>query len=329
MRRRSNPLLVTAILLLCLLAAACGGGTSESTVNVKTVATDLTYGIPEPVSPAAPANVNPVPANPLPVERIPTPEQPVETPSPPASPCPAAPLTAFPPAATTDITSKPKAGDYKWKVDGKQEVPTVGEVALPQFTTRTVSDVKDTAQGFSFAVTEREIVFGSAFAVKSTFEVRRRPVPLSTDQTGLYLTRIERTHATDSGSNSVFTPSPPVLLLPTPVILGTSIESTGVDGTSLEVLRNHGLVTGRKRVNACGEPVDTFFVYAIQEFVGGDGAFTRREFRYGIATARGGLPVIEHIESPCLDVDTPGNCQSDLVTFLMDAHIGQLEPDER
>jgi len=326
-RRRSDPMLVAVILALGLLAAACGGGTSESTVNVKTVATDLTYGIPEPVAPAAPANVNPVPVNPLPVERIPTPEQPAKAPGPPESPCPAAPLTAFPPAATTDITNKPKAGDYKWKVDGKQEVPTVGEITLPQFATRAVSDVKDVTQGFSFAVTERELVFGSAFTVKITYEVRRGPVPLSTDQPGLYLTRIERTHSTDSGSNSVFNPSPPVLLLPTPVILGTSIESTGVDGVSLEVLRNHGLVTGRERVDACGEPVDAFFVKAIQEFVGGDGGFTRREFHYGIATAHGGLPVIEHIESPCLDVDTPGTCQPDLVTFFMDAHIGQLEPD--
>jgi hypothetical protein len=327
MSRRSDRRLVTAILALGLLGAACGGGTSESTVNVKTVATDLTYGIPEPVAPAAPANVNPVPVNPLPTEIRPAAPDVIERPSEGAAgPCPAAPLTAFPEAATTEITNKPKAGGYKWKVAGQQMVPTVGKVVLPPFVTRKVSDVEDTPQGFSFAVAERELVFGSAFTVKTTYEVRRRPVPLSTQEPGLYLTRIERTHSTDSGSNSVFNPSPPVLILPTPVIIGTQIESTGIDAASLEVLRNHGLVTGRKRIDACGEPVDAFFVKATQEFVGTDGGLTRREFRYGIATSRGGLPVIEHIESPCVDVDTPGVCQPDLVTFLMDAHIGQLEP---
>ncbi|MEX2537785.1 MAG: hypothetical protein WD646_03940 [Actinomycetota bacterium] len=327
MSRRFERRLVTAVVALGLLGSACGAGTSESTVNVKTVATDLTYGIPEPVTPAAPANVNPVPVNPLSVEKSPSAPDVIETPAKgPVSPCPAAPLTAFPDAATTEITNKPKAGDYKWKVVGNQMVPSVGKVVLPPFVTRKVSDVQDTAAGFSFAVSERELVFGSAFTVKTTYEVRRRQVTGSSQEPGVYLTRIERTHSTDSGSNSVFNPSPAVLILPTPVIVGTTIESTGVDAASLEVLRNHGLVTGRKRVDACGEPVDTFFVKAIQEFIGGEGGLTRREFRYGVATTKGGLPIIEHIESPCVDLETPGTCQPDLVTFFMDAHIGQLEP---
>ena len=36
---------------------------------------------------------------------------------------------------------------------------------------------------------------------------------------------------------------------------------------------------------------------------------------------------VEHVESPC--VDSNGTCQKDAVTFLMDAHLGQLTPSQK
>ena len=55
-----------------------------------------------------------------------------------------------------------------------------------------------------------------------------------------------------------------------------------------------------------------------------DGTTTRSKYDYGIATAMGGLPIVEHIESPC--VDASGACAKEAVTFGLDTHIGQLEP---
>jgi hypothetical protein len=313
-------------LALVVLGAACGSGAAESGVNVKQVATDLTYGIPKPVPPAAPANTNPIPDDPLPVLRGVGPVKPSLPPvGPPPEVCPKAPPTVFPPAATTEITGdKPKAGEYLWKIEGKQKVSGIGQFGLPPFSRRQISDVKTTEQGYSFVVAEREQTFGSRYTVKSTYEVRKTGTVSGQEPAGLYLTRVERIHPTDKNGNTTFDPSPAILLLPTPTTIGAKIDSVGVDPTSLEVLRNTGTVTKRVRVDACGRPVDAFYVEGIQQFAGFDGNTTRRKFDYGIASALGGLPVVEHIESPC--VDAGGACAKDSVDFRMDAHIGQLTP---
>ncbi len=340
MRRRFKQTPALLAFALVFAGAACGGGTSESTVNVKTVATDLTYGIPEEEAPALPPNTNPVPFNPLgSVSEGPL-EEPIKIPPrvPPGL-CPKAGLTDFPDAAPTDIKTKPKTGTYRWQLKGVQAVPTLGSVTLPPVDTRKVLDVKDTSNGHSFVVEEKELVFGSQYTVRTTYEFRRTKGAIDqaltgvfsgVDPAGLYLTKIERIHKTDSASNSVFTPSPAVLIMPTPVELGYDLGSIGVDPVSLEVLRSEGAVTKRVRVDACGKIVDTFFAKTIQEFVAADGTVSRRQYWYGIATGLGGIPVIEHIESPCLgDTGSPvgtGNCTPESVSFKLDAHIGQLEP---
>jgi hypothetical protein len=205
----------------------------------------------------------------------------------------------------------------------------LGTIRLAPFTRRQVLDAGQANGGPRFTVQERELVIGSQFDVRSTYEYRTGGIDESlegqnVDRTGLFLVKVERIHRSDPDSNSEFNPSPPILVIPQPAVLGDSVAATGVDPVSFEVLRQEGTVTKRVRVDACGKPQDTFYVETFQDFVAADGRTTRRKYDYGIATVMGGLPIIEHVESPCIDAE--GKCAKDAVTFKLDAHIGQLEP---
>jgi hypothetical protein len=338
--RQPSSRFIAISFLVCMVGAACGGGTSESTVNVKTVATDLTYGIPEEKAPASPPNTNPVPFNPLgTVSKGPI-TSPIEIPPKvPAGACPKAGLTDFPDSAPTTIGSKPKEGSYTWRINGRQTVPAIGEVVLTPADTRKILDVTDTDDGYTFVVEEKELVFGSQFTVRTTYELRRSPGQLEelvdtvvedVDPAGIYLVKIERIHANEASSNSTFSPSPAVLIMPIPAELGFEMDTIGVDPLSLEVLHSVGAVTKRQRVDACGKIVETFFAKTIQDFISADGTTTRRQYWYGIATGLGGIPVVEHIESPCIgELGTPpgtGGCQQEAIQLRIDAHIGQLAP---
>lgn len=313
------------------MAAACGNA-AESGVNVKTVATDLTYGIPPTPKPAPPANTGTKTTNPLPSvleggdlpKRIPPKAGPVD-------PCPKALPTVYPPPAPATIVGVPKEGNYTWRTDGFQVLPApIGKVRFAPFAQRQVVNVGISDGGPLFTTVEKELVIGSQITVRTTYAYRSGNVDdeeqgVPVDRTGLYLVRIERIHDNDPNANSEFDPNPPILMLPQPAVLGDSVDSVGVDPVSFEVLRQDGTVVKRVRVDACGKPQDTFFVEGFQDFVAADGQTNRRKYQYGIATVMGGLPIVEHIESPC--VDTDGVCQKDAVTLQVDGHIGQLEPD--
>jgi hypothetical protein len=318
-----NARFVYVVMALTFLGVACAPNAAQNGVNVKTVATNLTYGVPKTPPPAEPANSNPVPPNPLPVKLdigpLPTSLPPI---GPPPTTCPTASLTDFPTAAPTSIVGRPLAGRYQWKVTGFQTVPGIGKYPLATYSPRIVSAVQTTSNGFSFVVEERELVFGSTFNVFTTYEDHTSGN--KAQPPGLYLTKIERQSRTDKTANSTFTPSPPILFLPTPVVLGTSVNSVGIDPTTLEVLQVKGNVLSRKRVDACGKLVDTFYVHTQQSYASG-GTTTTREFDYGVATGMGGLPAIEHIDSPCVQTAS-GTCDPSAVTFHMDAHIAQLKP---
>jgi hypothetical protein len=313
-----------------VLAAACGNA-AESGVNVKTVATDLTYGVPGSPKPAPPANTDTTPDDPIDLIKHPG-EQPKEITPPkgPVDPCPETPPNLFPPPQPSTIRGNPRNGTYNWRVSGTQMVPAVGKVRLAPSTLRTVAGSTTQSGGPRFTIEERELIFGSQHTVRTTYEWRAGTIDeeergINVDRSGLYLVKIERIHRTNEASNSEFNPSPAIMIMPSPITIGSSVTSAGVDPVSFEVLRQTGTYTKRQRVDACGKPMDTFYAETFRDFVSADGTTTRIKYDFGLSTTMGGMIIVEHIESPC--VDSGGACAKEAVTFTMDTHIGQLEPN--
>lgn len=303
-----------------LLLAACGSGV-EAGVNVKSVATDLVYGVPEEKIAAAPANIGRKPDEPVKVvfggstlEDIKRRGGPAQ---PPAPECPKADIDEFPDPAMSSVQGRPKAGQYMWRVDGTEETALIGRIKLPRSTRREILGVRTTDDpNFEFTTVERDLRFGSRTTIKTTYEVR--------DDDGIYLIRIER--ETEGGRRATFDPVPQIEVLPLPVELGAEVNSTGVDPNSLEVLRVTGTVPKRFRIDACGDPVDSFLVDATQEFISSSGESTQRNYDYGVATQFGGMIVFEHVDAPCASQDEKGKCDPE-PTLTFDAHLGQIEPD--
>jgi hypothetical protein len=303
-----------------LLLAACGSNV-EAGVNVKSVATDLVYGIPEEVIPAAPANIGTPPDDPIGIvyqdtakgEQTPSNSRP-----PPAPACPVAGADKFPEPALSTVKGRPLEGEYMWRVEGFENTSTLGKLRLPRTSRRQITGVATTSgEDFQYVIAEQDLRFGARTTIKTTYEVRQ--------DDGLYITRIER--ETEGGSKALFQPTPAVEILPLPATIGADISGTGVDANTLEVLRVTGTVPKRQRIDACGDPVDSFFVDGTQEFISAAGESNRRNWDYGVATALGGQIVLEHVEAPCSSEDADGKC-TPAPTLTFDAHLGQIKPDK-
>jgi hypothetical protein len=99
------------------------------------------------------------------------------------------------------------------------------------------------------------------------------------------------------------------MYLPLPTTIGSpaiggvvqqpQMNATGVDGRTQAVLRHRGTVINRFAADACGEPVQGFFVDAHQEFIDPRGQSYTRNYNYLVATQYGGLLIWEKIERPC------------------------------
>lgn len=332
---RRDARLAAAMVVVVLVAPACIRP-PRAGVNVKSITTELVFGVPPDETAVTPANTSLEPE--APTGLIVTSTGPAITPRPAVRPSPSpqcreAGPTDFPDqSATTVVNGRPKEGQYRWNVEGSQSVTGVGQVPLPTTTRRSVREVKGASDAFTFVTEERELVFGSTTIVRTTYEVRS--VAGSGRDPGIYLARIERIAG---GRTSVFAPQPPVLYLPTPVQIGAppgpggtraqdQIDSVGIDPTTLQALRHTGNVTKRQRVDACGKVLDSWFVDASQEFVDPDGQTERRNYDYGVATQYGGLIVLEHVQTPCGSEDDAGKCNP-APTLSFVAGIGQIDPE--
>lgn len=323
-----RPGLVGLVLAMGLLLGACVGENPRSGVNVKSLATDLVYGIPPTPVPAPPADTNPVADEPAgiivqdttePRRFEPEPIEQIDS----RNPCPEVPPDKFPVPATSVPENRPQEGEYEWRVNGTQDLGgIIGEINLPPRTIRQIVDVKGTEDGWEYTLVQREMNVSSNDIVKTTYEVQPE------EGGGLFLTRVVRER--ENGTvKSRFEPSPAVQLLPFPVEPGTAVDSVGVDPVNFSALRVQGTVPERKRINACGDPVDSWLVDAVQEFVDPSGEETRRNYDYGIATQMGALLVFEHVETPCAaprDPQDSSTCANE-PDLAFDTHLGQVEPD--
>lgn len=313
MRRLSG----VGIVLLVLLSACSGG---KAGVNVKSVVSNLVYGVPKKVASAAPSNFE-------------TPTEPVQVlvrggtfnsqgqfdnfRTPPAPPCPKAPADRFPKKPSQSlIEGRPLPGNYEWRVNGHEKTNLFGNVKLFPTTQQTIENVQTTtAPNFQFTVHERDLHYGSRALTNTTYEARAD---------GIYLTKIVSDVAGNSGT---FTPTPAINIFPLPAGIGNKIESTGIDPSTLEALRITGGVPRRQRVDACGEPLDSFLADTTETFVHGDGSSESRSYQFGVATQLGGMMIYEKVDTPCNSKDSNGNC-TPAPTLSFEAHTGQVTPSQ-
>lgn len=332
----SRPRRLIAILMLVGLVTAACGEQAEPTVRLQNVQADIVFGEIEPPNKAAPANAA---AGPLgesedfgevdefefddlsKLSRLPPRPKPVE-------PCPPAALTEFPDKeASLNVEGLPAVGLYRWVRDGEQTLaaaPTF-KIKVAGFEKRLIrAVVKESASAFTFETVQNE--FGSGQIVITRYRVKTSPtqqrvgptdVRVGEPDRGIAIIEIKRFDAKTGAAVSTFTPTPPVLVLPLPIVPGESFDGTGVDPTDGSTLRIQGSVRKRQQVDACGEVIDGWLVEATRTFSGALGARSGTQtYNYIVATQMGG-PIIQEFVS---STNAEGSAS---VTF----RVGQKAPD--
>lgn len=335
--RSARVRLVAVAAVFGLLAAACGE-TPEPTVRLQNVQADIVFGEIEPPNAAAPANARPgalgqaediieVDEFDFPddrssvLSRLPPRAAPPE-------PCPPASLTEFPDReASLNVEGKPAVGLYRWVRDGEQTLTAAPNIKIPVsgFEKRLIRAVEEENDStFTFETVQSEL--GSGQIVVTRYRVKTEPTQQRVGPTdvrvgeadrGIAIFEIERFDSKTGASVSVFSPTPPVLVLPLPIVPGEAFEGFGADAAGGESLRIQGSVRKRQQVDACGEVIDGWLVEGSRTFSGltPDSSGTQT-YHYIVATQLGGWIIQEYIESS----DADGSAK---VTF----RTGQKEPD--
>ena len=333
----SNPRRLLAVLAVAGLVTAACGEPNEPTVRLQNVQADIVFGEIAPPNRAAPANAAVGPLGEADdfgevdefdfddrsgvLSRLPPRAAPVE-------PCPPAALTEFPDQeASLNVQGIPPVGLYRWVRAGEQSLtaPIPLKVAVSGFEKRLVRDYKkesDTA--FTFETVQNE--FGSGQIVVTRYRVKTESkqqrvgatdVRVGEPDRGIAIISIERFDSKSGGALSTFTPTPPVLVLPLPIVPGEAFEGAGVDPTDGSTLRIQGSVRKRQQVDACGEVIDGWLVEGSRTFSGGFGQSAGTQtYNYIVATQLGGHIIQEYVESKSAE----GSAK---VTF----RVGQEQPD--
>ncbi|HUR48081.1 MAG TPA: hypothetical protein VMY88_00930 [Acidimicrobiales bacterium] len=331
--RRSRA--VVLIALLGLVAAACGEQ-AEPTVRLQNVQADIVFGEITPPPPPAPANFSGGPVGQIEdvvevdeiefddkgfLTRLPPRAAPIE-------PCPPAALTEFPDKeASLNVEGKPAVGLYRWVRSGEQMLAAAPTFKIPvsgfeKRLIRAVEAENDTT--FTFETVQSEM--GTGQIVVTRYRVKTAPtqqrvgptdVRVGEPDRGVAIYQIERFDPKTGASISTFTPTPPVLILPLPIVPGEAFDATGIDPGSGSSLRISGSVRKRQQVDACGEVIDGWLVEGTRTTSGlspEDSA--TQTYHYIVATQLGGAIIQEYLESS----NTTGSAK---ITF----RVGQTVPD--
>ena len=264
-RSTSLPVLVLAL----ALTAGCGGPDRPLEVSFKEVPSNVLLGdqtSPEPEAPPAPPSTDGLPIVVLPPPNVvPLPPAPFEIPPPgrpfrPPPPPPPAPVcrTANPlqgPAveAPPSIELRPTAAQYLFRNDGSFKVSGADaqEGTFPKTSLRTVSGPLEHPTGFYFNVVE---VLG-ATTTKTDYDVVTSQPLGSPFEPGIYIVRVT---TQENGQETVFEPKPELPLANFPLTRGDTVEARGVDPATSTAMSFTSTVAGKARVDACGEPLDSW-----------------------------------------------------------------------
>lgn len=315
---------LAAVVVLALLASACGGPEDPFEVGTREFPVDILLG--EQQTPAPPA---PVRSNPTPVAFPGFVEPPAHRPEPGAPPpvregpptadCPAAhPFEAALLAAGPFARQPPVVASYTFRNNGYLEVAGAERIDFPSRTTRAVTEVRALEGQDNYAY-DLEAEVGGPLTTTTYRVVNSGDTP----DRGLYIARVRT-------GDDVFTPQPPVLLLPfPPPELGTQLEdeaqqaagqeyrSAGTDPSTRTTLAIEARVDGKERVDACGEWVDAWRVEVIAGRIVGPGKDLRFTGAVNVATQYGALVVQD-------DLHMEGTDGLDEVTIRNRASINEV-----
>jgi hypothetical protein len=267
-RARLLPLLLAGV-----LSAGCAGPERPLSIGFREVPSDVVLGAqstPSPVAPAPAPSLLPGLALPPPpsVVALPPPtfevrdpgaSRPIPVPAPTSSPCLAAdPLQAPALEAPASVPVPPAEAAYLFRNVGSFEVSGADarRGTFPATSLRTVDLLTISEDGtlFDFSVAE---TLGD-ITTTTTYRVHQAtsPLPAAAGGAGLYVLRVESTRG--DGSRTVFAPAPALQLAALPLQRGAVVEARGVDPLTATTMSFTSSVTGKARVDACGEPLDSW-----------------------------------------------------------------------
>lgn len=269
----SRPRLLP-LLLVGVLSAGCAGPDRPLSVGFREVPSDVVLGAqssPTPVAPAPAPSLPPglvlppppsVVALPPPTFEVRDPETPPAPPAPAPTqkPCEVAdPLQAPAVEAPSSIPAPPAEAAYLFRNVGSFEVSGADarRGTFPATSLRTVDlqDVSEDGSQFTFSVAE---TLGD-ITTTTTYGVDQAATPLPGSPAsgrGIYLLRVESSRG--DGSRTVFSPAPSLPLATLPLERGAVVEARGVDPLTATTMSFTSTVTGKERVDACGEPLDSW-----------------------------------------------------------------------
>lgn len=268
--------------LLGLTACGLTVGPAYGKVAVKMLETNILFGArqtaPSPAAPQLP-QLPQLPSFNLPTFNFPSYELPKNL------ECPTAGPTTFPAeVATTTPTDMPPAGQYRWRVDGgaKQSIagiavtiPIVG-ANMPTYLRRDMQLPPDATSGLPGSTSSFNYTFQTIWDLTGasaggngdywvyTWQVKSNATQTSANGTfvsdpeaGLALKAVDIYKKDFKTLVTSFHPTTGLLLMPLPVVTGTSWTSNAVDPTTGEA-QFQGTVGSRIRIDECGDLVEAW-----------------------------------------------------------------------
>ena len=213
--------------------------------------------------------------------------------APPARPpCPAAdPLEAPSLEAPSSIDAAPADGVYFFRNKGSYEVsganPRRGSFPATSFRAVKTTFQSEDRRVFDFTVAETLLDTTTTTTYRVVRAAEIGAAAEGTADAGLYIRGIETRNF--GGETATFTPTPDLRLAALPLVRGARVEARGVDPTTATTMTFTSTVSGKSRVDACGEPLDSFTLDLTDGRLLGPAQDLQFAATYAVGTQFGGL----------------------------------------
>ena len=288
------------LLVTALLSGACGGPETPLKLGFKEVPSDVVLGDQsrDPQSslvdsPPADRQLQELPPSIVALPPPPfSPRGRTPRPSPPVPECPSAdPLAAPAIEAPAAIEAPPSDGQYLFRNDGRFEVSGANarRGRFPATSLRTVKVLfrSDDGAVFDFSVAE---LLGDVTTTTTYRVVRTTGLGTAAEgapEPGVYIRQVESARPGEAPAS--FTPTPSLQLAALPLVRGAQVQARGVDPTTATTMSFTSTVSGKARVDACGEPLDSFTLELTDGTLLGPDEDLQFAATYAVGTQFGGL----------------------------------------